>query len=366
MTVDVCPSKIRIEVKARGESACRPSLESPDFWDLMLSISSFKRAIESAGGAARSAKLEAVKRGFSIYGNSVEVVAMDDLIHGQYPDAFKDAGALIHIAAPLIGREATPKAALDVSVLGSLNIIKQAEKAGIKTIGYVSSIFAASTALLQGDFTPVNENQWLPITREDVLNNKDVDGATVYIAEKALSERAVWDFVDQHPHLEVTTVNPPFFYGPFAPGYRAPYLGDPFSSNNLSTLAILWNLIHPKGPIASPYFVDVRDVARALVASLNSPSTAQVGRKRILMTSEWVQPSEIAALVKQHRPELASRVCEAMQEPITGLTNITDNKRLKEVLGLEPTPWRKTILDGVDTLVAVENAWKARGVAISL
>ncbi len=27
----------------------------------------------------------------------------------------------------------------------------------------------------------------------------------VYVAEKTLAERAIWDFVDQHPHIEMTT-----------------------------------------------------------------------------------------------------------------------------------------------------------------
>ena len=47
--------------------------------------------------------------------------------------------------------------------------------------------------------------EWLPVTREDVLSNPDVDPLTVYSAEKALSEKAVWEFADAHPHVELTT-----------------------------------------------------------------------------------------------------------------------------------------------------------------
>ena len=37
----------------------------------------------------REAKLAANKEAYSIYGDSVEIIAMDDLVKGSYPDAFK-------------------------------------------------------------------------------------------------------------------------------------------------------------------------------------------------------------------------------------------------------------------------------------
>lgn len=47
--------------------------------------------------------------------------------------------------------------------------------------------------------------EWHPVTLEDVLNNPDVDLVTVYAAEKALAEKAVWEFVDKHPHIELAS-----------------------------------------------------------------------------------------------------------------------------------------------------------------
>ena len=46
---------------------------------------------------------------------------------------------------------------------------------------------------------------WFPITREEVLAQHLDNSWIVYSAEKALSERAVWQFADENPHIEMTT-----------------------------------------------------------------------------------------------------------------------------------------------------------------
>lgn len=128
-------------------------------------------------------------------------------------------------------------------------------------------------------------------------------------------------------------------------------------------MSMLYTLLQPDGPAPSPIFVDIRDVARALVAALNSPPTSAVGRKRVLISSEWVPPSEVVDLITKERPELVGRICEGIKKPnplYAGIKSVVDGKRLKEVLGIEVTPWRKTILDAVDALVQIEKYWEAR------
>lgn len=126
----------------------------------------------------------------------------------------------------------------------------------------------------------------------------------------------------------------------------------------------LYNLILRDGhsPASGiPFFVDVRDVARALIAGLNSPPTAQVGRKRILVSSDWVQAEDIIALITKERPTLSDRINEGFKKFPGGVKPVIDNKRLKEVLGLEVTPWQNTILEGIDDLLKVETEWTRRG-----
>ncbi|THH28736.1 hypothetical protein EUX98_g5432 [Antrodiella citrinella] len=318
-------------------------------------------------GTVRSAKVLNNKKAFAVYGDAVEIIAWNDLVHGTHPEAFKGVDAVIHLAAPLAYREPNAEIAISVSVDGSVNVLKQAEQAGIKNFGYISSIAAVTAGFLKGEYTPLTDQDWVSINKEEILSNKDVDGFSVYVAEKVLSERAVWEFVDQHPHIELTTINPPFSFGPFAPGHRSPYEGTTFNPQTLSTTNMLWGLIKPSGahPFA-PLFMDVRDVARAFVAALKAPPASKVGRKRILISGNWRQLSDIAELVATKRPELASRIPASQKADLpVKVKQIVDNKRAKEVLGLEITPWETTILDTIDSLVDLEKYWKARGVDIT-
>ena len=161
------------------------------------------------------------------------------------------------------------------------------------------------------------------------------------------------------------TVNPPFFYGPFAPGYTAPFESPVISTANLSTMVLFYGILFqdlPKNARPfSPLGVDIRDVARALVAAIDSPPASKVGRKRILVSGEWVHPSQIIAWIEEDRPEVAKRLNQDVKNFAAGIRPVTDNSGLKEILGLEVTPWRKTIIDALDALLEHEKYWKERG-----
>jgi nucleoside-diphosphate-sugar epimerase len=58
----------------------------------------------------------------------------------QFPEAFKDVSAVIHSASPLAGRTATLDEILTTAVEGTLNVVRQAQQAGIKRIVVTSSI----------------------------------------------------------------------------------------------------------------------------------------------------------------------------------------------------------------------------------
>jgi nucleoside-diphosphate-sugar epimerase len=66
---------------------------------------------------------------------------------------------------------------------------------------------------------------------------------TAYAAAKSLAEKAVWDFVDTHKHLEVTSFCPPYFYGPFAPGFSIP----PNDYSAISTTKLIHRFLTPAG-----------------------------------------------------------------------------------------------------------------------
>ncbi|TCD60318.1 hypothetical protein EIP91_010356 [Steccherinum ochraceum] len=317
-------------------------------------------------GTVRSHKVAANKEAFSIYGDTVEIFGIDDLVHGMFPEAFTDVHAVIHTAAPLFGRAESKEAALTDAIEGSLNVFRQAEKAGVRQFSYASSIAAVSMEFYnKRDFTPITEDQWPDTSREEILGDDDADTTAVYTAEKALSERALWEFADQHPHVEITSLNPPFFYGPFAPGYKAYHGSGTISLATLSTMVYCYGMIISKPhPFLLPhtYLIDVRDVARAMIiAALDSPPTSQVGRKRILLTGEWPNPADVVNLITKERPELASRINEEFKTRPNVVKTIIDNTRAQQVLGLTPMPWQKTVLDALDELIRIEEEWRKAG-----
>ena len=127
---------------------------------------------------------------------------------------------------------------------------------------------------------------------------------------------------------------------------------------------VLWDLMKPHGRLPNLALIDVRDVARALVAALTAPPASQVGRKRIPTCVPSVQASDVADLIKKERPELAHRLPLEAIKAAPQVGALTANERLKEVLGLEVTDWRTTILESLDALVRLEDHWKARGMPI--
>ena len=129
-------------------------------------------------------------------------------------------------------------------------------------------------------------------------------------------------------------------------------------------MAFFSKLIKPDEDVLPLWWIDVRDVARTLVAALKAPSTAEVGRKRIVVSGEYHHASELAELVRTERPQLAARVSkQADSAPL--LKQIVFNERFNEVLKFELVPWKKTILDAVDALVELEEYWKAQGKPIA-
>ncbi|CAL1696095.1 unnamed protein product [Somion occarium] len=307
---------------------------------------------------SRSGKVAQVREAYAQYGDKYDVIVVDDFVNGDFSDALKDVEAVVHAAAPMpSGSIESAEQALDVAINGSLNIFRQAEQAGVKNFAYVSSIIAIN---MTGP-PPWSDQSWNPVKKEDAM--KATELFVIYAAEKTFAERAVWDFADKHPHVEMMTVNPGFLYGPFSPGYR----NDNASEIGLSTNSYIYGLIHSDGHIApNPSFADVRDVAKAIVIGLGAPPTAKVGRKRILITGEWFSAKDAVEYIARVRPELKDRLSkEALTAGPAPPTPI-DNKRATEALGItEFTSWKDSVIAAVDDLLKLERDWKAKGLNLT-
>jgi len=106
---------------------------------------------------------------------------------------------------------------LQSAIEGSVHILREAEKANIKKVVVTGSIVTfpgtgpfgvAGMPLLRwnssfGSLINRCPTDWNPITKGDALGDTGTD-LVVYVAAKTLAERAILEFVDAHPQIDVT------------------------------------------------------------------------------------------------------------------------------------------------------------------
>ncbi|KAF9027596.1 NAD(P)-binding protein [Hymenopellis radicata] len=241
------------------------------------------------------------------------------------------------------------------AVQGSLHVLEAGYNAGVRKAVMLTSIISFPGG---GPFQPITKEQAIAFGPWGV-----------YAAEKTWADKAVVEFQDTHPDMDS---GPHGYYGPLAPGFEhivtEPYTGA-FSSNQY-----VYGLInkHTEYEQATDASVDVRDVARAHVLALTTRPSSEVGHKRypVISPHSFSWPQAIA-LIEKERPALKDRLLavekvssEEMNPSRLGL----GNEALEGVVGFEKgawMPWEKMILDAVDSLVRVEDAWKARGLSVS-
>ncbi|KAF9010678.1 hypothetical protein BDQ17DRAFT_1322478 [Cyathus striatus] len=286
--------------------------------------------------AARGEKAKTLP---SVYANNpnLEVVEISDIARGDFGEALQGIDGVIHVASPLPSR-ADEKEMLKSAIDGTVNVLRQAEKAGVKK------------------FVVTN---WNPLQREET------EGAPmwrVYEISKKYAELAVWEWAEKHPHVEVTTINPPFLYGPALPSFPTP----PGDFSSISSNLNLFQLLSPSGEYPpNPGYADFRDVAKAHIGALHSPPTKDVGRKRIVFASP--RPfvyKDLRELVLSRRPEWKERFTRKEPPKFEFHRYTVDWKRIELVTGLKEEEFyslEDTILGTLDSLLKIEADWKSQG-----
>ncbi|KAJ3781907.1 hypothetical protein GGU10DRAFT_365238 [Lentinula aff. detonsa] len=306
--------------------------------------------------AIREKKASQFKQLYESHQSQLEVVIIDDISTSQFPEALKGVKAIIHTAAPLAYAVSDAEGQLKGAVEGALNVLRQAEKAGVHKVVLTSTILTAFTP--QFTFTT---DDWFAITKEEALKT---EGVTAYMAAKTLAEKEVWNFADTHSQMDITTINPPYLYGPGTKEFTT-YLTAP-STTLISTLINIYKLLNPNGAYPDyPLYIDVRDVAKAHIGALTSPPPSTAGRKRIHISSPHDTVfADIIKVLNEKRPELKDRLTKTTPPEFPFKKLAYDSKRVEEICGLKPedfVPVNDTFVESVDTLVALENQWKAAG-----
>ncbi|KAI0342878.1 NAD(P)-binding protein [Trametopsis cervina] len=298
----------------------------------------------------RTKKVAEISERYADRDRKVEIVAVDDIAEGDFTDALKGVGAVIHGASPMPGNY-TPEETIRVAEQSATNVLRQAEAAGITNFVFLGSIVAT----YHPGFKTLNENDWNNTTREEATSGK-LDAFQVYAASKALAEKAVWEFGATHPHVEIASVNPGFNLGSLGKNVKLP----PKAYSALSSNALVLHLFDNSSPLPwSHEFVSVHVVARALVRALTLPPTAQVGRKRFpLVSREWAGAGEVVRYLEGVRPELKGLFTREAREATGAPGQYVDLARAEGVLGVVQPSWQEVVLEAVDTVVALKREWE--------
>ncbi|KAJ7274200.1 hypothetical protein C8J57DRAFT_1178328 [Mycena rebaudengoi] len=311
----------------------------------------------SVRGAARGRKIPLLKKALEKYPN-FEAVEIADVATSDFSAAFKGVGAIIHTAAPLPGR-ADGETALNTAIEGSLHILREAEKAGIKK-------FIATGSIVTFPDNAYGPDDWVAGTREEAIGGNTF---VVYITEKKLGEQAVLEFAKNHPDMDVTIFCPPWIFGPLAPGFEH-ILPEP-DYVSFSTNGFIYQLLRADNVNYhySPGVLDVRDVARVHIAALN-PVTADHPRRVPIVSPYPADFRDAIKYISEERPELRGRLADPSKVPIWPSYKLdVDLTPVDKAFGIKLNSyktWKETILDAVDRFIEMENHWISKGFEVEV
>ncbi len=275
-------------------------------------------------------------------------------------DLEKDAGweealvgvdVLMHTASPFpIASPKDENELIRPAVDGTLRAMKAAHAAGVKRVILTSSYAAIYGCDLPAGFTQYDETLWTDVQHPV--------GRVAYTKSKTLAERAAWDFVkNKAPEIALTTINPVLV------------LGEPLDKSFGSSISVVERILRGKDPMLPDLrfpIVDVRDVAKMHVASINNTATRG---ERILATSETYSFVEIAKILKSEYPKSKVKTAQAPSLlikflslfdgeikavlPLIGKPMLTNRTKAEKLLGISFIPAAVTIKESAAYLIKI-------------
>ncbi|MEM1272698.1 MAG: aldehyde reductase [Pseudomonadota bacterium] len=265
-------------------------------------------------------------------------VTLDLADDAGWAEALSGAAALVHTASPF--PMVQPKNEDDIirpAVDGTLRALRAAQGAGVTRVIVTSSVVAIeATDKPQG--AAYTEADWSEL---------DHPLSSPYYKSKTLAERAAWDFVAEHPEMQLTTINPTLV------------LGQPLDANYGTSLQLIERVLSGSDPMLPNIgfgVVDVADVSAAHVAALDRPETA--GRRFIACGTSATMP-EIAKYLKAKYPDkkiatgvapklllrILSLFDASIKTVMPGLGRIPhyDTSAAEQDLGITFVPWETAV-----------------------
>ncbi len=283
----------------------------------------------------------------------LELVKADLLDDAAYDKAFEGCDYVMHTASPYSVNVKDPqKELVDPAVKGTENVLRSCQKvAGIKRVVLTSSVAAITD---EPDSNKVfSEADW---------NTKSSLKRNPYYYSKTLAEKAAWQFVESNDTpFDLVVINPFMVIGPsLGPGLNESnkIFSDMLSGVYPTIMSINWGM------------VDVRDVAKAHILAMESPSA----KGRYLVANESMKMSEVVDFLKQQgydkfklpKVNLASPFGDKVMKLLSytqpkgsgtymrthiGKTMRYDNSKVKQELGMEFISAKESIIAAIEDLL---------------
>lgn len=186
----------------------------------------------------------------------LEFAHVDLMSDDGWAEAMDGVDVLMHTASPFPGSEPKDRQELiRPAVDGTMRALRAARDAGVTRVVLTSSCVAIYKDAAKA-----------PADRSTPDNWTDPDGpsTTAYEASKTLAERAAWDFVAEHPEMQLTAINPGAVFGPAM---------DRNFGTSLELVEQVLDNKFPAYPAMNLPAVDVRDVALMHVAAIETPES---------------------------------------------------------------------------------------------
>lgn len=310
-------------------------------------------------GTVRSnSAAEKIAMTFSDSPSRLHIVRVSDITNkigfSEAFDKFK-IQCIINVASPLVNNPSDVKSdVLDPAIKSGIAILEAATLFGgasVKRVIHVGSFVSTlDLSLGLGPGKTYSPDDWNQLSYDEAANGGN---AKAYIGSKALAEKGMWAWMRRNnPTFDMVAVNPCAIFGPHT---------GPVDLNRLNmSTQMLWELVAPS-PNPPPYnsghlgsWVDVRDVATALLAAVKIP---EAGGERFLVAQRchWQLIRDEARRVL---PELQSRIDAG--DPGGWKTALTttydvDGSKAASILKFKYSPLGPCLRDTYAQLLKAEN-----------
>jgi dihydroflavonol-4-reductase len=267
-----------------------------------------------------------------------------------WDDAMIGVEYVLHVASPFPLYEPKHEDELIVpAVQGALRVLRAAHKGQIKRVVQVSSN-AAISAGHNGENKTFTEDDW------SIIENN----IGAYSKSKTLAERAAWDFINGAENtnkMELVTINPPLILGPVP--------NKIFRTSVELIRTYMLGQVPGVGQLKMG-FVDVRDVASALILAMTTPEAAG---NRFLCSGGVLWLKEIAEILHKEYakrgykiptlqfPSFLVRFIALFDKKISLVTNSLNwdyelsSEKSKRILKWNPRSKEEAILSMAESLI---------------